>query len=145
MDCIEYDAFPKNRKLCIVDCTKEYVLQRSAKVDETVTSFIITHGKPYWSASDDTISRWTREILALAGVDTDVFTPHSCRSASTSKAKAVGVCRSDMMKKAGWSRDSTFKKFYDKDIIDCKTAQFSFGKPLLAAYQTKVNANSSMF
>ena len=41
--------------------------------------------------------------------------------------------------------DSTFKKFYEKDIIDCKTAQFSFGKPLLVAYQTKVNVNSSMF
>ena len=145
LDCIEYDAFPENRKLCIVDCTKEYVSQRSARVDETVTSFIITHGKPHRSASDDTISRWTREILTLACVDTNVFTPHSCRSASTSKAKAVGISRSDIMKKAGWSRDSTFKKFYDKGIIDCKTAQFSFGKPLLAAYQTKVNANSSMF
>ena len=22
LDCIEYDAFPENRKLCIVDCTK---------------------------------------------------------------------------------------------------------------------------
>ena len=53
---IEYDAFPENRKLCTVDRTKEYVLQRSAKVDETVTSFIITHGKPHRSASDYTIS-----------------------------------------------------------------------------------------
>ena len=52
-------------------------VQRSAKVDETVTSFIITHGKPHRSASDDTISRWTREILTLAGVDTDFFTPHT--------------------------------------------------------------------
>ena len=50
-DHIEYDAFPENRKLCIVDCTNEYVLQRSAKVDETV-AFIITHGKPHMSASD---------------------------------------------------------------------------------------------
>ena len=56
-DCIEYDAFPENRKLCIVDCTKEYVLQRSAKVDEIVTSFIITHGNPHRSASDYTMSR----------------------------------------------------------------------------------------
>ena len=145
LDCIEYDAFPENRKLCIVDCMKDYVLQRSAKVDETVTSFIITHGKPHRSASDNTISRWTREILTLAGVDTNVFTPHSCRSASTSKAKAVGISRSDIMKKAGWSRDSTFKKCYEKDIIYCKTAKFNFGKPLLVAYQAKVNANSSMF
>ena len=106
---------------------------------------LITHGKPHRSASDNTISRWTREILTLAGVDTNVFTPHSCRSASTSKAKAVGISRSDIMKKAGWSRDSTFKKFYEKDIIYCKTAQFNFGKPLLVAYQAKVNANSSMF
>ena len=41
----EYDASLENRKLCIVDCTREYVLRRSAKVDESVTSFIITHGK----------------------------------------------------------------------------------------------------
>ena len=46
-DCIEYDAFPENRKLCTVDWKKEYVLRRSAKVDETVTSFIFTHGKPH--------------------------------------------------------------------------------------------------
>ena len=101
LDCIEYDALPENRTLCIVDCTKGYVLQRSAKVDETVTSFIITNGKPHRSASDDTKSRWTREFLTLAGVDTNVFTPHSCRSASTNKAKAVAISRSDIMKKAG--------------------------------------------
>ena len=52
-----------------------------------------------------------------AGVDTTVFKPHSCRSASVSKAKVNGVPTSVILEKGCWKRESTFKKFYYKDII----------------------------
>ena len=44
------------------------------------------------------------------------FSPHSCRSASTSKAMVAGVCI-DVMRKACWSNEQTFQTFYKKEII----------------------------
>ena len=42
---------------------------------------------------------------------------HSTRAASSSAAKSAGIPLSDIMKWAGWSRQSTFERFYHKPII----------------------------
>ena len=41
----------------------------------------------------------------------------SAPAASTSKAKEEGAPLSTIMQAAGWSRQSTFTKFYDKPLI----------------------------
>ena len=53
----------------------------------------------------------------FSGVDTDTFTTHSCRSASTSKAMSSGVALDVILKAGQWSVDSTFYQFYRKDIV----------------------------
>ena len=57
-----------------------------------------------------------KELLKEAGVDTEVFKAHSTRAASKSTVKAQGISMADIMNMAGWSRQSTFKRFYYKSI-----------------------------
>ncbi len=49
--------------------------------------------------------------LSAAGIDTTVFTPHSTRAASTSKAKARSVPMDVIMSLAGWSKATTFHQY----------------------------------
>ena len=43
---------------------------------------IVPHGKPH-AATKDTMARWVKGNMFLSGVDTNVFHPHSCHSASS--------------------------------------------------------------
>jgi hypothetical protein len=61
------------------------------------------------------LARWVKEVLKLSGIDIKTFKPHNIRSASTSAA----VCTADnsidkVLKSAGWSQESTFRKYYNK-------------------------------
>ncbi|CAC5365143.1 unnamed protein product [Mytilus coruscus] len=56
--------------------------------------------------------------IAMAKTDTNLFKPHSVRSASTSSAKKAGIFIDVIMKSADWKKESTFRKFYDKPIVD---------------------------
>jgi hypothetical protein len=53
--------------------------------------------------------------MSAAGVDLSIFSPHSTRAASSSKA-ATKLPLSTILKTAGWSKGSTFRKYYDKPI-----------------------------
>ena len=67
--------------------------------------------------SRDTVSRWTKNTLRLCGIDTKVFTAHSTRSASVSKAHEKDVPVHEIMAKAGWRSAGTFRKYYYKPVI----------------------------
>ena len=86
-------------------------------VDVNTKEFIITYRKRHKLASSDTISRWIKDELGMAGINTNDYKPHSCRSASMSKAKDNGVSITDILKWGCWKRQNTFTKFYSKDII----------------------------
>ena len=113
---IVLNKFDENKKLCIVNCAQCY-MERRGKLPLDTGKLIVTHKKPHRPASRDTISRWVKDVLSEAGVDTQTFAPHSCRSAATSKAKLHGIPIDEIMKRACWTRISTFSKFYDKDIV----------------------------
>ena len=63
-------------------------------------------------------------MLGLSGIDTK-FKAHSTRSASTSKALSAGISLTEIVKRGQWKSDSTFRKFYHKDIKDTKNFQVS--------------------
>ncbi|MPC60649.1 hypothetical protein E2C01_054704 [Portunus trituberculatus] len=52
----------------------------------------------------------------MSGVDTDKYSAGSVRPAAVSKAKAMAVPIKHIMAKAGWSREATFAKYYNKII-----------------------------
>jgi len=65
------------------------------------------------------------ETLKLAGIDTYYFKGHSTRAASTTKACQLGVTVVEIIKTGQWTTDSTFKKFYHKDLQSVENFQSS--------------------
>ena len=43
------------------------------------------------AVGSSSLSRWLKTVLSLAGIDSTVYTGHSFRSASTSKASRLGI------------------------------------------------------
>ena len=54
--------------------------------------------------------------LNLSGIDTKTFTGHSTRTTSSSKPREAGVPTGEVIKRGFWSKESTFGKFYHKEI-----------------------------
>ena len=79
------------------------------------SGLFITSIPPHTPIKRSTLTSWARSGLSLSGVDMDRFTPHSTRSASTSKVKTI-VPLSTIMITAGGRNASTFTHFYEKNI-----------------------------
>lgn len=68
--------------------------------------------------------------MELSGLDTNVFTTHSVRSAVASQFTRLNVPIKDIMKKACWRSESTFRQYYNKPLTDKDPSQ-----ELLLAYR----------
>ncbi|CAC5388607.1 unnamed protein product [Mytilus coruscus] len=110
----ELPAFIEDNSLCIVTVLKEYLVRTSCfrKTQKLILSCI----KPYSHVSKDTLGRWVKIVLQTSGVDITIYKPHSTRSASTSAALRCATSVDTILKAAGWSNESTFRKFYDKPV-----------------------------
>ena len=115
MSELVFVAYPTDRRLCVVTSVFCY-LARTASLRGSITGFFLTTKPPVRVASRDTLRRWTKDIMRAAGIDLTVFSPHSTRSASTSKA-ALKLPLSTILSTAGWSRESTFTRFYKRPIL----------------------------
>ena len=124
---IELLAFPQNRKLCVISTLKIY-LEKTRTIRGQETNLFISFAKPFKAVSKDTLSRWIKESLRHAGIDTAKYSAHSTRAASTTAACKRGLSVENIMKAAGWSRSATFSKYYQK-----KTENLAQG--LLDAYK----------
>lgn len=117
---IEFKAYPKDNRLCVFKTIKMY-LERTEKLrvesDNMDGKLLISYIKPHRSVSKDTVARWIKTVLNTCGINTEMFTAGSVRSASTSMAKRLEVPITTIMEKAGWSQESTFAKHYNKVII----------------------------
>ena len=111
---LAFKGFARDRRLCIITVLKAY-LQRTLISRGSTKRLLLTYGKPIHAASRSSIRRWAAEVLLEAGVDLSVFSPHSTRAASTSKAVSR-VPLSTIMGAAGWKRESTFREYYDKKV-----------------------------
>lgn len=112
---VDFKAYPPDRRLCIYTVVKEY-LRRTRVFRENNFKLLLSYVAPHKEVSKDTISRWIKTILKQAGIDTKIYGSHSVRSASTSKALSNSVPLDVILKKAGWSSEKTFAKFYKRDI-----------------------------
>ena len=112
---------------------QEYI-DRTKVLRGSHTQLFLTYLKPYNPASKDTISRWVELTMKLAGIDTNTFQAHSCRSASTTAAKTSGLTLEEILRSAGWSNETTIAKYYKKNIISKNFGQSSFGKVIRLIY-----------
>ena len=105
---VELCSFSDENKLCIVELLNVYI-EKTAGL----------------RTSRDTIARWIKTILRLAGIDITIFKSHSTRGAAVSKASAMGTPLQNILTTAGWSSDSTFAKHYNLPIIKTHTDDFA--------------------
>ena len=123
---LEIPAYPQDTNICIKAVLSKYLEMTKDKRGRE-TQLLISFQKRFKPVTVDTLSRWIKTIMSQAGIDIDRFKPYSGRAASTSAAKATNVPIHTIMAAAGWSRESTFAKFYNKAV----TQSGQFGQSIL--------------
>ena len=106
--------------------------EQNKRIDGSQGRLMITYGKLHKEASSDILSRWIKGELPNTGIDVTIFQAHSCRAASTSKARQQGIKILKIFKRGCWSRENTFIKFYDKDIIKSNSNDFDYSSVVLS-------------
>ncbi|CAB0008793.1 unnamed protein product [Nesidiocoris tenuis] len=111
--CLHLPFFDAKPSLCAARCLQTYIeLTKDLRSTDSDKLFVC-YKKPHKPATKQTLSRWVKETLTSAGVDTTIFKPHSTRHASTSAADRKGLAIECIRKTAGWTSNSTtFAKFY---------------------------------
>ena len=113
---LEVFRFQDDEELCPVSHLQHY-LERTFPLRNGADKIFIALTKPHQGVTPETISRWLRDILKRSGIDTSVFTSHSIRHASSSKAKVRGATVKDIMDKGRWASTSTWHRFYYKQVL----------------------------
>ena len=101
------------RELCVYE-TLSYNILTTEKLRNS-TKLLVSFIKPHRAVTSPTIGRWIKNVLGQAGIDTERFSGHSTRCTSTSKA-CLSVSADVILATAGWTKGSTFRKFYNKPI-----------------------------
>lgn len=106
-----------DNELCVVSTLTHYLtVTEDLRQDEKL--FVCTR-PPHRAATRDTLSRWLKTVLFKAGIDVNIYSAHSFRHSSTSKANDRGACIDSIFKAAGWCNNSKiFAKHYRRPIID---------------------------
>lgn len=102
--------------ICVVTTLKEYLVRTKVLRGSGQSQLLLSYVKPYKSVSRDTVTRWVRCTLALAGIDITKYSAHSTRAASVSAASRANVNIDDILQTAGWSSECCFARFYNKPI-----------------------------
>ena len=111
-----YHKYLHDDQLCPVSLSRHYIAYRDTILSDSPDELIVTYGKSYHPASKDTLARWIKDLLSSNGIDTSIFKPHSCRSASTSKVSSSGIAIEHILKSGQWKSSSTFYQFYCRNI-----------------------------
>ncbi len=112
---VRLEAYPVDRRLCVVTYLKHYINQ-TRKLRGQETQLFISFKKPHSAISKDSISRWINFVMQDAGIDVTSFKPHSTRAAAASAADKLGVPVPLILKTAGWANEKTFQKYYNKPL-----------------------------
>ena len=110
-----FGAFPSDSCLCVMKCLRQYetdTLIHRKKDPGSSQPLFLSCVKPHKPVTSQRLANWLKEMLGKAGIDTTVFKAHSVRGASSTAASEKGVLIEDILRKADWSTDSTFRKFY---------------------------------
>ena len=113
--------YARDKRICPVTCLRTYI-RRSAPLRKETKQLFISYVKPHKAVTSASVARWITYIMRLAG-----FKAHSTRSASTSKAIAMGVHLTDVLKAGDWASAKTFQRFYHRSVESDGFAQAVLG------------------
>ena len=94
--CLEIREYSDDEELCVVACINEYLERSAPWRTQGQDQLLLSHMRPYNEAQSSTIANWLKLVLKMAGIDTSLYKDHSCRLASTSKAKVLGRSLKDI-------------------------------------------------
>lgn len=116
-------SFPENKKLDPKRCLYYYLktTERFRKSpegsDKEETRVFLSINEPHRPVAAQTLSRWIVECLKIALKDKDLKTKgHSTRAMGPSLALFRGASVESIMNSADWSSDTTFVRFYLRDL-----------------------------
>lgn len=110
--------YNENPSICPAKCLIDYINKTSTLRETSNDYLFISYIRPYKKLSSQRLSHWIKDTLEKSGIDISIFSAHSTRHASTSRAHSLGVNIDVIRKTAGWSESSaTFARFYNKEII----------------------------
>ena len=125
IDKFEYRAY-EEKILCVITCLKEYISRGNKHERLTTGQLIITLRKPFKGAFTDTKRRWIKDIFIVNNIVN--FSPHSCRAASSSKAKCIDVNIDEIIRRGCWKNRKNFFKYYDKEITEYAPDDIDFNR-----------------
>ena len=133
---ITIQSYPGDARVCAVETVRAYIARRQYLCGED--QLLVTHRKPYRPASVDTVARWLKQVLKLAGVNPAVFGAHSYRGASTSAARQASIPIQKILARGQWASEHTWRSHYDLDIMGYPSSdeEDDTTKQLLDAYAT---------
>ena len=102
------------KNMCAVATLNEYINRTSSLRSDQY--LLISLVKPHKRVSKNTIARWIKNVLRLAGIDMSMYTAHSTWSSSSSAEARYNIPITSIMKAASWSNDNVFTKFYNKPV-----------------------------
>ena len=116
--CVSWDAPELNVAdyvLFYMNKTLKYRVRSWNKDKTDVKQLFLSHrtGKP---VKRQTISRWIRETMKLAGIDITMFSAHSSRGASISEATRRGASPHKILQQGNWSNLGTYQRFYNREV-----------------------------
>ncbi|KAI9552198.1 reverse transcriptase [Daphnia sinensis] len=115
-----------NPLTCPVTCMENYIDRTACLTESQNRSYLwLSLRKPHKPVGASTLGRWIKLYLKEANVD-PYFTAHSIRGAAASHAALAGVPIDTILRTADWSRESTFNRFYRRDIIAPSVAEAFF-------------------
>nr|CAI5822774.1 unnamed protein product [Callosobruchus analis] len=121
--CLNIPFYPTCAKVCPASALKCYI-DRTKDIRKNNSDLLfISPRKPHAPVTKQTLSRWLKDVMLLAGVDTRIFTSHSTRHASTSAALRKGLSVDNSQRTAGWTSDSSvFARFYNRPLTSTSFA-----------------------
>lgn len=126
--------FTDNPNICPATALVGY-MNKTKNIRSHANRLFITFKRPYHAASSQSISRWIKQTLEDSGINTNIFSAHSTRHASTSLAERQGINIDIIRKTAGWTKSScSFAKFYNRPIVG---NDLEFAKTILQSTKNK--------
>ena len=127
---VDIVRFEEDSNLDPVACLNEYLTRTKNLRPAEGSSLFLASVSPFKPVKSSTIAGWIKTILLRAGIDTSVWSAHSTRGASTSKASNLGVSIQTILETGCWKGVGTFKKFYKKPVLP-ETSKKEFAKAVL--------------
>ena len=107
----------EDTRVCVFTAVCDYLDRTAALRPPNCDKLFIISRRPFTAAAGSTISGWIKTCMTQAGIDTSVYTTHSTRKASTSKAD-VSVPLVTILRAAGWASGHTFAQYYKLPMLN---------------------------